>query len=209
MYRTKTHRVDDRIVSIHQPHIRPIVRGKSKADVEFGAKIHLSLIDGVCFLDELSWDTFNEGSHPEVYIEQYRRRFGFYPAEVLADKIYCTRDNRKLLKGKGIHLKAKPPGRPSASAVSNHVSPRERNPVEGKFGQAKTAYGLDRIRARLRETSESWIAGIIPVLNLVKLAGAIALCTIIKVWLSFSALQEKPVNFDCRTINQQTFLSAV
>jgi hypothetical protein len=59
--------------------------------------------------------------------------------------------------------------------------------VEGKFGQAKTAYGLDRIRARLRETSESWIAGIIMVLNLVKLAGAIALCTIIKVWLSFSA----------------------
>jgi hypothetical protein len=88
-------------VSIHQPHVRPIVRGKSKADVEFGAKIHLSLIDGISFLDELSWDAFNEGSHLEAYIEQYRRRFGFYPAEVLADKIYCTRENRRLLKGKG------------------------------------------------------------------------------------------------------------
>jgi hypothetical protein len=63
MYRTKTHRVDDRIVSIHQPHVRPIVRGKSNADVEFGAKIHLSLIDGISFLDELSWDAFNEGGH--------------------------------------------------------------------------------------------------------------------------------------------------
>jgi hypothetical protein len=56
MYKTKTHRVDDRIVSIHQPHVRPIVRGKSKADVEFGARINLSLIDGICFLEELSWD---------------------------------------------------------------------------------------------------------------------------------------------------------
>ncbi|MDR0893643.1 MAG: IS5 family transposase [Mediterranea sp.] len=176
MYRTRTHRIDDRIVSIHQPHVRPIVRGKAKAEVEFGSKIHLSLIDGYSFLDELSWDAFNEGSHMEQYVESYRRRFGFYPKQVLADKIYCTRENRKMLKDKGIKLVAKPLGRPSAVPI--HVSPGERNPIEGKFGQAKTAYGLDRIRARLKDTSESWIAGIILVLNLVKLAGAEALCTI-------------------------------
>jgi hypothetical protein len=81
--------------------------------------------------------------------------------------------------------------------------------VEGKFGQAKTAYGLDRIRARLRETSQSWIAGIILELNLVKLAGAIVICTIIKVWISFSALLENLANFDCRTTNRQDFLSTV
>ena len=56
--------------------------------------------------------------------------------------------------------------------MQQHVSPGERNPIEGKFGQAKTAYGLNRVKARLRETSESWIACIILVLNLVKLAGA-------------------------------------
>jgi len=56
-------------------------------------------------------------------------------------------------------------------ALQNHVSPGERNLIEGKFGQAKTAYGLNRIKARLRTTSESWIASIILVLNLVKLAG--------------------------------------
>jgi hypothetical protein len=176
MYQAHTHRVDDRIVSIHQPHVRPIVRGKTKADVEFGSKIHLSLIDGICFLDELSWDAYNEGSHMDAYVEAYRRRFGFYPRRVLADKIYCTRENRAILKAKGIRLVAKPLGRPSAVPI--HVSPGERNPIEGKFGQAKTAYGLDRVRARLKETSESWIAGIIMVLNLVKLAGAAALCPI-------------------------------
>ncbi len=56
--------------------------------------------------------------------------------------------------------------------MQKHVSPGERNPIEGKFGQAKTGYGLNRVKARLRETSESWIASIILVLNLVKLAGA-------------------------------------
>jgi len=61
MYRVKTHRVDDRIVSISQPHVRPIVRGKAAAEVEFGAKISVSCVDGMCFVDRLSWDAYNEG----------------------------------------------------------------------------------------------------------------------------------------------------
>lgn len=170
MYDTKTHSVEDRIVSIHQPHVRPIVRGKSKAKVEFGAKINVSLVGGFSFLDDLSWDAFNEGSRLKNSVEKYKTRFGHYPKEVLADKIYCTRENRSYLKENGILLKAKPLGRPSKKALTNQVSPGERNPIEGKFGQAKTGYGLDRIKARLSQTSESWIASIILVLNLVKLA---------------------------------------
>lgn len=185
MYDSRSHRIEDRIVSIHQPHVRPIVRGKSQAKVEFGAKIHVSVIDGITFLDELSWDAFNEGSHMMDYVEKYRKRFGCYPRELLADQIYCTRANRAALKEKGIKLLAKPLGRPSAVQV--HVSPGERNPVEGKFGQAKTGYGLNRIRARLQNTSESWIASIILVLNLVKLVGAAFPCLIVKWTESFSA----------------------
>ena len=181
MFENRTHQVDDRIVSVHQPHVRPIVRGKSKAKTEFGAKIHLSLVDGYSFLDTVSWDAFNEGSHLMEYVERYRERFGHYPDKVLADKLYCSRSNRKGLKEKGIKLAAKPLGRPSAQAVGKHVRPGERNPIEGKFGQAKNAYGMNRIRARLRGTSQSWIASIILVLNLVKLAGQASLC------LSFSA----------------------
>lgn len=181
MFESRSHQVNDRIVSIHEPHVRPIVRGKARAKTEFGAKIHLSLIDGYSFLDTVSWDAFNEGTHLKDYVENYRKRFGFYPAKVLADKIYCSRENRMWLKEKGIKLAAKPLGRPSAQAVEKHVSPGERNPIEGKFGQAKNAYGMNRIRARLKNTSQSWIASIILVLNLVKLAGEALL------WLSFSA----------------------
>lgn len=182
MYESKSHQVDDRITCVHQPHVRPIVRGKSRAKTEFGAKIHLSLVDGYSFLDTVSWDAFNEGTHLREYVERYRERFGFYPAKVLADKLYCNRDNRKWLKEQGIKLAAKPLGRPSVKAVENHVRPGERNPIEGKFGQAKNGYGMNCIKARLKNTSQSWIASIILVLNLVKLAGQALLLQTFSAW---------------------------
>ncbi|MBG6063381.1 hypothetical protein IWX83_003191, partial [Flavobacterium sp. CG_9.1] len=170
MFQTKIKSCPDRIVSIHQPHVRPIVRGKSQAKVEFGSKIHCSMIDGITFLDELNWNAFNEGSNLMNYVEQYKKRFGCYPKNLLVDKIYSTRENRKMLKEIGVNLVGKPLGHPSLAAQIV-LSPGERNPIEGKFGQAKTGYGLDRIKARLQDTSESWIASIFLVLNLVKLAG--------------------------------------
>jgi len=174
MYQEKSHSVEHRIVSIHQPHVRPIVRGKANASVEFGAKINASMMNGFVFLEDCSWDAFNEGTRLMSVVESYKRRFGYYPKVVLVDKIYCNRDNRRDLKELGITLRAKPLGRPSLSAVnSEHVRPGERNPIEGKFGQAKTSYGMNRIKARLATTSESWIATIILVLNLVKLAGLV------------------------------------
>lgn len=172
MFKDHIHSVDHRIVSIHQPHVRPIVRGKANANVEFGAKIQVTLMNGYAFLDDLSWEAFNEGTCLMTSVEKYKTRFGYYPEEVLVDKIYCNRSNRVALKELGIKLRAKPLGRPKAVDVE-HVRPGERNPIEGKFGQAKTAYGMNRIKARLQQTSQSWIATIILVLNLVKLAGQV------------------------------------
>lgn len=187
MFKEDSHQVDHRIVSIHQPHVRPIVRGKTNAFVEFGAKINVSLMNGFVFLDDFSWDAFNEGTRLMSSVRKYKQRFGFYPKEVLADKIYCNRQNRAHLKLLNIKLRAKPLGRPKAVDVE-HVRPGERNPIEGVFGQAKTAYGLNRIRARLAPTSESWIASIILTLNLIKLIGLSAYCLILS-GLTFSARQ--------------------
>ena len=167
MHRTRSNRIDDRIVNIHQPHVRPIVRGKEKAKVEFGAKLQVSIVKGFTFIDHLSWDAFNEGQYLKTSVENYKSRFGFYPKDVLADQIYCNRENRRWLKALSIKLIAKPLGRPSSKAVAVHLSPGERNPIEGKFGQAKIAYGLDNIKAKLKQTSQSWIASIALVLNLV------------------------------------------
>jgi hypothetical protein len=174
MFEERIHSIDHRIVSIHQPHVRPIVRGKTNANVEFGAKIQVSIMGGYAFLDDLSWEAFNEGTRLMACVEKYKTRFGYYPKEVLVDKIYCNRSNRAALKELEITLRAKPLGRPKAVDVE-HVRPGERNPIEGKFGQAKTAYGLNRVKARLQQTSQSWIATIVLVLNLVKLAGQVPL----------------------------------
>ena len=119
-------------------------------------------------------------------MEKLNTRFGCYPKELLVDKIYSTRENRKKLNEKGIRLVGKPLGRPSLAAQIV-LSPGERNPIEGKFGQAKTGYGLDRIKARLQNTSESWIASIFLVLNLVKLAGVAAHWFIVWIIESLSA----------------------
>ncbi len=181
MYDNKTHSVEHRIVSIHQPHVRPIVRGKTNAYVEFGAKIQMSIMNGITFLEDVSWDAFNEGTRLISTVENYKRRFGYYPQKVFADKIYCNRDNRAKLKILNIILVAKPLGRPSV-AVDNHIRPGERNPIEGKFGQAKVAYGMNRIKARLADTSESWIASIVLVLNLIKLIGRAPLSLLIKIF---------------------------
>lgn len=188
MYDNKTHSVEHRIVSIHQPHVRPIVRGKTNAYVEFGSKIQVSIMNGIAFLEDLSWDAFNEGTRLISTVENYKRRFGYYPNKVFADKIYCNRDNRAKLKGLNITLVAKPLGRPSL-AVDNHIRPGERNPIEGKFGQAKTAYGMNRIKARLSDTSESWIASIVLVLNLIKLIGRASLCLIARFYKKSIALE--------------------
>ena len=177
MHRTQTRSVENRLVNIHQPYVRPIKRGKAGKQTEFGSKLQVSLVNGFTFLDKLSWDNFNEGGDLQASVEKFKARCGHYPKQVLADQIYCTRVNRAWLKERDIKLSAKPLGRPTKEALSNQVSPGERNPIEGKFGQGKVAYGLDNIKAKLKETSESWIATIILVLNLVNLTRLAALCS--------------------------------
>jgi hypothetical protein len=171
MYDTNTRRIDDRIVSISQPHVRPIKRGKARCDTEFGAKLSVSVIDGFSFVDRLSWDNYNESLDLVGQIEKYRESFGFYPESAHVDKIYRTRANRAYCKQRGIRLSGPPLGRPP-----KHVSLEEkiqarhdeaiRNTVEGKFGQAKRRFGLGRVMAKLAGTSAAQITLTFLVMNL-------------------------------------------
>lgn len=171
MFEKNSKRVDDRIVSISQPHVRPIKRGKAGRDTEFGAKLSLSVVDGFSFVDRLSWDNYNEGGDLEEQIETYRKRFGYYPESVHVDKIYRTRENRKFCKARNIRLSGPPLGRPP-----KHVSAEDkrqaaadeaiRNCVEGKFGQGKRRFGLGRIMAKLASTSAAQISLSFLVMNL-------------------------------------------
>jgi transposase, IS5 family len=186
MYRNRIHRIEDRIVSLHQPHVRPIVRGKAGRPVEFGAKISVSLVDGFSFVDTLRWDAFNESGDLIGQIQAYHRRFGCYPESVHADRIYRTRANRRYCQDHGIRLSGPPLGRPKVTTESNETQLKEtrrqqrqdeldRIPIEGKFGQGKRRFTLNRIMAKLAETSETVILVSFIVMNLEKLLAQVLL----------------------------------
>ena len=174
MHTDHTHSTPHRIVSIHQPHVRPMVRGKAGSNIEFGSKIGVCVHDGLTYLDHLSWESYNETGDLKTSAENHKKRNGYYPAKINADQIYITRENRNWCKANGIQLNGKPLGRPTEQTKERIKELRqavsERNCVEGKFGQAKRWYGMGNIQARLQATSESMIVAIVVVLNLVRLA---------------------------------------
>ncbi len=163
--------IEDRIVSLNQPHIRPIVRGKAGKSVEFGAKLSASCFEGYVFLDRMSWDSFNESGDLKAQVEAYYRFTGYYPESVHADRIYRTRENRAWCKGKGIRISGPPLGRPPANVSKAKKKQaledeRIRNAIEGKFGQGKRRFGLNRVMAKLDNTSGTVIAITFLVMNL-------------------------------------------
>lgn len=181
-YRTKDRSIPDRIVSVSQPHIRPIVRGKAHAPTEFGAKISVSLVGAGASLDRLSWDPYYEGADVPMQAESFRTRTGHYPAVVYADKAYTTRANRTWCTERGIRLAGIGPGRPPADPEAERARRRTaradeaaRQPIEGVFGRGKRRWSLNRIMAKLASTSACVIALVFLVMNLEALLTPIVL----------------------------------
>lgn len=156
------HQCKNRIISIFQPHVRPIVRGKNKAKVEFGAKIGASIVNGYTFIDNHSWDAYNESEDLQAHLDKYKERFGCLPQLFEGDKIYLNRQNRGILKALGIEIGGKPLGRPpkdeeaSDAKMAKYIG--ERNEIEATFGTAKRVYRANNIRAKLPSTGASWAA---------------------------------------------------
>ncbi|NLD96561.1 MAG: IS5 family transposase, partial [Synergistaceae bacterium] len=162
MLDTRTHRAERRIVNFAQPHVRPIVRGKAGAKVEFGAKILVAVENGHAFVVHSSWENFNESTHFVEACGQYRERNGCWPEVVCADMIFRTRGNLAWCRERGIRLSGPGLGRPPLDEGKLEERKRlerkdaaKRNEVEGKFGEGKRKYRLDRIRGKLSETSDS------------------------------------------------------
>lgn len=205
MQQTKRHSIPGRIVSLAQPQVRPIVRGKSGTPVEFGAKISVSVVDGFTYVERISWDAYNESADLASQIEAYRRRYGRYPESVHADKIYRTRANHAYCKARGIRMSGVRLGRPPADqeirkAVRRQIreDERKRVEVEGKLGESKRTYGLDRVATKRADTSETTIVMAVIVMNLWKILRDLfvfilrALTSPRKTW-SYAAISAIPV----------------
>ncbi len=176
MYDNRTHSVDDRIVSLSRPFIRPIVRGKAGKPVEFGAKLDISVVDGFARLEVFSFDAYNEASNLKDIAERYLKRTGHYPSRILADKIYRNHDNLAYCKLHGIRLSGPALGRPkkdeSRDKKQDYRDEGERVEVERRFSLAKRKCGLGLITTRLEDTIAHSVAISIVVLNLRKIQHA-------------------------------------
>ena len=176
MYDNRTHTVPHRIVSISQPFIRPIIRGKAAADVEFGAKLDLSIVDGLGRIEKISFEAYNESEVLQDVIDRYYQREGHYPERVLADKIYRNRANLQYCKSKGIRLSGPSLGRPkkdpSVDKRTEYIDNADRVEVERAFSLSKRSFGIGLIRTRLEGTTRSSIALSIIAMNIDKLAKA-------------------------------------
>lgn len=186
MYNEDKRSMEHRIVSLYQPHVRPMPRGKDRVQTEFGSKQLVMLKDGYTHVHTISWDNFNEGTQLKQCAEAYKEIYGCYPEKISADAIFGNRANREFLNEKGIRFVGKQLGRPSKMTRAEKRKLQKemagRNAIEGKFGQGKNAYGLQKIKARMKATSESWIMSIYFIMNLVKLSER-AFLRLLKVWL--------------------------
>ena len=176
MYQKKTHRVHNRIVSIQQPYIRPIVRGKTKAPVEFGTKFVLSIDEhGMGRIEKISFDPYNESGTLQDACERYRERTGHYPERVLVDQIYRNRDNRRYCKEHSIRISGPKLGRPSTEPMSReerrteYADNTDRIEVERSFSRSKRCYGLGLIRTKTELTTFNDISLSIPTTNLFRI----------------------------------------
>ncbi len=191
-------RITDRIVSLSQPWIRPIVRGKAHAAAEFGAKLRISMVNGYAKIERLSFDAYNEATDFFAVVEGYRQEHGFYPARVLVDKIYRTREILAWCKERHIQMTGSALSRPPKDQDKKREARRQeyqdicdRNIVEGEFGIGKRCYGLNRIMAHLPETSFCVIGITLLCMNLQK-----RLRALLSAFLEILLLLNRSINND-------------
>jgi hypothetical protein len=163
MYESRKKSIDDRIVSLHKPHIRPIKTGKERKNTEFGAKVSLTHVNGYMFADHVSFDNYNEGTKLRGSIECFEQRFNKKPDYVSADQSYGSKENLDALEERRIRFAVKPLGRKKKETLTEaekrwrrkkHV---ERNHIEGAIGNCKSKYSLGLVRSKTDKTEYSWI----------------------------------------------------
>jgi hypothetical protein len=168
IYDNRTHSVQDRIVSLSQPYIQPIVRGKAKAHVEFGTKIDCSILDGVIDFEHFNFDSFDESADLSATLDHCWNTLGQYPDEVLADTLYPIRANIALCKEPGIKLSG--PKHVNAKQRKHDTdAENRRGAIERNFAFLKGSPGFDLVNTRTAESLVVEVVSAIVLANLVLL----------------------------------------
>ena len=171
--------IPNRIVSLSKPHLRPIVRGKEVKSVEFGAKVNNILVDGISFIEKLSFNAFNEGTRLVHCLKMYKRLFGAEAKKVGGDTGYAGTENRDYCKANGTQTSFVKRGRPfgekkkEKDLVRKELARVRATAMEGSFGTQKEHYDLRRVKARTKRTEILYIFFGIHTANVVQLADRI------------------------------------
>ena len=166
-------------MSISKPYVRPIVRGKEVKNVEFGAKCNIILVDGISFIEKLSFNAFNEGTRLEHCIKMHKRLFKVDAKKIGGDTGYAGSANRNLCKELGIQTSFVKRGRPTTEKndkdyVRQELARVRATAMEGSFGTQKEHYDMRRIKARKKKTEILYIFFGIHTANVVHLAERLA-----------------------------------
>ena len=167
--------IKDRIVSISKPYVRPIVRGKEVKSVEFGAKVNNIQVDGISFIEKLSFNAFNEGTRLVHCLKMHKRLFGVDAKKVGGDTGYAGNENRDYCKENGIQTSFVKRGRPFSEEkkerdlVRQELARVRATAMEGAFGTQKEHYDLKRVKARTKQTEILYIFFGIHTANVVQL----------------------------------------
>jgi len=141
----------DRIVSLPRPYIRPIVRGKENKRVEFGMKAHILQVDGICIIDKIKFNAFNESTRLKFSVLKHKSLFG-QCHQLGADRIYATNANRRYLTAQKIFTSFSKKGPksdpPQEKKLRQLLSTARATIMEGSFGTHKQHYLLDKIKAK-------------------------------------------------------------
>jgi transposase len=147
------------IVSIDKDYIRPIVRGKESKRVEFGAKVNIIQVDGINFIEHLSFNAFNEGIRIPQCVNKHQHLLRKRVTHLAADRIYATNDNRTYCSNPNRKIitsfirKGKPSKNEAQAQQMRNLLNRERSTrLEGSFGTEKQHYSLDKVKARTKHT---------------------------------------------------------
>jgi len=162
LYFHKGEKPKGRIVSLHKDYLRPIVRGKEVKPVEFGAKVNKLQIDGISFIQKISFDNFNEGTQLKNSIYKAQSLTKTRVKVVGADAIYATNANRNFVRHNHIKTDFRPKGKPSKDykqqmKLKAAIRKERTSRLEGSFGKEKEYYHLRKIKAKTKANEILWI----------------------------------------------------
>ena len=170
----KGEKIQDRIVSFFQPHMRPIVKGKMGKPVEFGKKAEITECEHNIITDyNIHIGNPNDSGVFLEAVKRHKQKFKQPPGLVATDRGGWSEENVKELKAMGVkHISIPQRGHKTRQRERTEDSKwfksaqRWRAGGEGKISWLKRSFGMGRSRAKTEQGFDTGIGMAVLACNL-------------------------------------------